>query len=60
VKLVGWGHDDESGLDYWTIANSWGPLWGEDGYFRIAFGECEVDDVGYGCEPLLDGLSFTH
>ena len=43
VKILGWGHDDKSGLDYWICANSWGPKWGEDGYFRIAFGECGID-----------------
>mmetsp|Transcript_22829 Transcript_22829/g.17273 ORF Transcript_22829/g.17273 Transcript_22829/m.17273 type:complete len:177 (-) Transcript_22829:38-568(-) len=59
VKLIGWGHDDASGLDYWTIANSWGPLWGEQGYFRIAFGQVEVDDVAYACEPDVDGLAFA-
>mmetsp|Transcript_13301 Transcript_13301/g.9603 ORF Transcript_13301/g.9603 Transcript_13301/m.9603 type:complete len:265 (-) Transcript_13301:39-833(-) len=59
VKLVGWGVDD-SGLEYWTIANSWGPAWGEKGYFRIAFGQCEVDDIAYGCDPeLADHLAFT-
>jgi len=33
VKIVGWG--SEGGMDYWIVANSWGPLWGEEGYFRI-------------------------
>jgi cathepsin B len=42
VKIVGWG--SEGGVDYWKIANSWNPYWGEDGYFRIAYGEGGVDD----------------
>jgi len=33
VKIVGWGQE----LDtfYWIVQNSWGPAWGENGFFRI-------------------------
>lgn len=36
VVAVGYGHDDDSDLDYVIIKNSWGENWGEGGYARIA------------------------
>eukprot|EP00429_Kryptoperidinium_foliaceum_P016416 CAMPEP_0176042682 /NCGR_PEP_ID=MMETSP0120_2-20121206/21179_1 /TAXON_ID=160619 /ORGANISM="Kryptoperidinium foliaceum, Strain CCMP 1326" /LENGTH=540 /DNA_ID=CAMNT_0017376091 /DNA_START=96 /DNA_END=1718 /DNA_ORIENTATION=- len=41
VLLVGWGVDN--GQKYWKIQNSWGPDWGEDGFFRIA---AEINEAG--------------
>lgn len=37
VRIMGWGQDPASKEDYWLVANSWGPAWGESGYFRISF-----------------------
>ena len=34
VLLV--GYDDSADIPYWLIKNSWGPDWGEDGYFRVS------------------------
>ncbi len=47
VKIVGWGDG------YWICANSWGPSWGETGFFNIAWGECGIDNAAYGCTPAL-------
>jgi C1A family cysteine protease len=39
VCCVGYNDKDQ----YWIMKNSWGPGFGENGYFRIAYGECGID-----------------
>ncbi|KAI6191290.1 Pept-C1 domain-containing protein [Aphelenchoides bicaudatus] len=36
AKLLGWGVDEESGLEFWQYANTWGQDFGENGFFRVA------------------------
>lgn len=50
VKIIGWGKEGEQ--EYWIVANSWGPEWGEEGFFRIAFGECGIENVMSGTAGL--------
>ncbi|KAG5681190.1 hypothetical protein PVAND_010647 [Polypedilum vanderplanki] len=44
VILVGYGTDQKTGTPYWIVRNSWGPEWGENGYFRMERGAdaCEI------------------
>jgi len=39
------GYDDSQSC--WICKNSWGPSWGDQGFFRIAYGECGID-TNYG------------
>jgi C1A family cysteine protease len=35
------GYDDER--RFWIAKNSWNTGWGEEGFFRIAYGQCAID-----------------
>ncbi|KIZ04807.1 cathepsin X [Monoraphidium neglectum] len=55
VEVVGWGVDDQSGLKYWLVRNSWGTYWGELGFFKVQRGaggngalQIESGDCWYG------------
>ena len=37
VEIIGWG--EEKGVKYWSVKNSWGVKWGDQGYFKIVRGE---------------------
>jgi hypothetical protein len=53
VTIVGfddtWGDTDEG---FWICKNSWGTEWGEEGWFRIAYGECDIENSVYYFESL--------
>lgn len=48
--IVGWGEDD-SGIKYWELKNSYGEEWGDHGFFRLQRGE--INDRLFGTCGLL-------
>ncbi len=59
--FVGWhavaivGYDDVAGC--WIAKNSWGTGWGELGFFRIAYGDCGIDNKVMFYEPEVRVLA---
>ena len=43
VTIVGYG--TANGINYWIVKNSWGPSWGDKGFFKIArgYGTCGIN-----------------
>jgi hypothetical protein len=57
VSIVGWGTDATSGMPYWQVRNSWGPDWGDSGYFKILRGSnhCGIEENVVAGLPNLFG-----
>ncbi len=47
VVLAGWDDTKETagGTGAWIIKNSWGPEWGEGGYFYISYNDVKINSV---------------
>ena len=55
VVIVGYGREETSGQNFWTVKNSWGPDWGESGFFRIRRGsdECGIESIAVESFPTF-------
>lgn len=42
------GYSDAGG--YWIVKNSWGSSWNGDGYFKVGYGECFIENEVYYAE----------
>lgn len=50
ICIVGY---NDSG-NYWICKNSWGTGWGDGGYFKIAYGQCGIDNEVWGVTGIQD------
>ncbi|XP_044758252.1 cathepsin L-like proteinase [Coccinella septempunctata] len=44
VTIVGYGM--ENGFQYWLLKNSWGRMWGERGYYKLARNYANICQIG--------------
>lgn len=60
-EVLGWhaicviGYDDAQ--QCWIAKNSWGTGWGEQGFFRIGYGECGIDSEVLFYDPEISLVS---
>lgn len=58
MKLIGWG--TQEGFKYWIMMNSFGPLWGENGLFKVAMDGSDNTELGYAIIAPKFQISDAH
>ena len=53
VSIVGYDSEEE----YWICKNSWGPDWGENGFFRVRWGQGLLD---FGYQAATIDVDYDH
>ena len=54
ITIVGY----DATQSYWKCKNSWGSSWGESGYFKIGFGECDIEQSVAAIEAAISTVTF--
>ena len=54
ITIVGY----DATQNYWKCKNSWGPSWGESGYFKIGFEECNIEQSVAAIEAAITTVTF--
>ena len=50
VNIIGYNNQG----NYWIAKNQWGTSFGEEGYFKIGYGECKIDTSRIAVASLID------
>jgi len=51
------GYDEAEGC--WIVKNSWGSGWNGDGYFKVGYGECQIERYVYYADTLNCGCTIA-